>query len=414
MKILLITLLSFLAVEVLCASTLDSAFGRVPTMTAKEASVIKEASEASDNSKALEILKEASEKKWAGSAVWFNLANMQMSCDNIASAVESYRKAIKLTPSFFLAQKNLAFALERLGRGDEAYLEMKKALALSGGSDVSILSSLASRSAQNGYSSALNFCNQALMYDSKNADLIFAKAIFLFELGLYDECEKICKSILSKKSTHIGALRLIGKSRAKRGDYKSAISAFEILKKSNNAQPADLTFLGDLFSQEKLYKYAVENYLNAGKHDSVENSLLALLYSGDSIGALSIAEKLKDVPLKYKVVGLANYNLGKNLEAKRNLEKYLNECADDAYVSLRIADIYFAEAEYTKAQARYAQAQLDPKMCLPALYGEMRVELAKNNYRNALLLAKRIEKLNPSSEISNYAKLLEKHCAEME
>jgi len=44
----------------------------------------------------------------------------------------------------------------------------------------------------------------------------------------------------------------------------------------------------------------------------------------------------------------------------------------------------------------------------------MKVEIAKLNYRQALRLAKRIEKINPTSEISNYAKLLEKHCSEME
>lgn len=415
MKILFITLLSFVAVCVGRGSALDSAFGRVPTMSTKEASVIKEASGMSDNAKILEILKEASEKKWAGSAIWFNLANAQMIASDYASAVESYRKAIEKTPSFFIAQKNLAFALEKIGRTDEAFVEMKKALALSGGSDCSILGRLATRSAENkDYCAALNFCNQALMYEPSNADMIFAKAIFLFELGLFDECEKVCASILSKNGENAQALRLIGKSRAKRGDYKSAISAFEILKKSGKAQKCDFAFLGDLMSQEKLYKRAVENYLKADKSSSIENATLALLYSGDSISALEVVQKLGDTPIKFKIIGLANFNLGKLADAKRYLEKYVSQRADDTYTLLRLADIYLAESDFVKAQAMYIQAQSDSKMILPALYGQMRVELAKNNYRSALRIAKQIEKINPSEEISNYAKQLEKHCAELE
>lgn len=414
MKTIFITFILFIFASVGVASSLESAFGRVPTISQEEALVIKEATDANDSSKALEILKEASGKKWAGSAIWFNLGNMQMACDDCASAVESYRQAIKLMPSFFLAQKNLAFALEKLGRETEAFDEMKKALALSGGSDCTILSRLASQSARNGdYSSALNFCNQALMYDSSNSDLFFAKAIFLFELGLYQECEKICTSILSKKENHIGALRLLGKSRATRGDYKSAISVFEILKKSGKAESSDLIFLGDLLAREKLYQRALENYLKVGKRESVENVALAMLYSGDVNGVLQISDKLEN-PFKLKVVGLANINLGKNAKAIENLEKYLELSPNDAYIALRLADIFIVEKEYTKALVMYAQAKSDSKYLLSSLYGEMKVELAKQNYRQALRVAKQIEKINPTSEISDYAKILEKHCAEME
>ena len=341
----LLTILIFAYTLCAYSSSFDSAFGRVPTMSPKEASAIKEASETNDTSKALEILKEASSKKWAGSAIWFNLANVQMSCDDTLSAIESYRQAIKHMPSFFMAQKNLAFALEKVGREDEAFVEMKKALARSGGSDCSILSRLASRSARNGdFSSALNFCNQALMYDSSNKEMLFAKAIFLFELGMFAECEKICTSILSQNEKHVDALRLIGKSRATRGDYKSAISAFEILKNSGKAKVSDLAFLGDLLAREKLYQRSAENYLKADKRESLEKVAFAMLYSGDTIGALNLSDKLAN-PVKLKLVGLANINLFKNVEAKKNLEEYLTIRPDDLYVALRLADIYFAEGE---------------------------------------------------------------------
>jgi tetratricopeptide (TPR) repeat protein len=139
----------------------------------------------------------------------------------------------------------------------------------------------------------------------------------------------------------------------------------------------------------------------------------AMLYSGDTIGALNLSDKLAN-PVKLKLVGLANINLSKNVEAKKNLEEYLTMRPDDLYVALRLADIYFAEGQFTKAQALYVQCQSDLKLMLSALYGEMKVELAKSNYRQALRIAQRIEKINPTSEISNYAKMLEKHCAEME
>ncbi len=399
-----------------CTTTLiaESPFGRMPTVNSRESEAIASASSKADKQQALQILKEASENKWAGGAIFFNLGNVQMSLGDCEEAISSYKRALELTPSFFLAQKNLSFALESSGKSEEAFDEMKKALALSGGSDVDILMRMVSRYSQlRDFSSALTLCNQALVYDSQNPKLCFAKAVFLFELENFSECEKMCIQLISKNNSDILALRLLGKSRAKRGDIRSAISAFEILKKSGKAEKSDLAFLGDLFFREKLYNFAIENYLLANKNISAENAALALLYSGEPNKTLKVAEMLKS-PFKEKLLGSANFELGNFRLALSLLKKYLKLVPDDNHSALVVGESALELGNLAEADEYFARSSIDEKYKTQSLYGKMKVALARNDFRSALKIAKEIEKRNASSEFSDYVKQLEKYIAQMD
>ncbi len=396
------------------ATGAELAFGNVPTVSQREAECIAKASEESDKLDALKILKDASTRKWAGAAIWFNLANLQMSTDDVSGAIESYRNALKLYPSFFIARKNLAFALERSGNTNAAFEEMKNALALSGGSDVAILTRMiAHRSREGDVTSALSLCNQALVYDTKNDSLRFAKAIFLFELENFLECEKICEQLLSINPNNVDALRLLGKSRAKRGDFHSSISAFEMLKKSGKAESSDIAFLGDLLFREKLYELALKNYILAKKDTSAENAALAALYSGDSQGALQMS-KYFNSPFKDKIEGLANFELGNFEKSITHLKKYLATRSDDSICVLRVAEASLSLGKFDEATEYFSRAQVDKNYKTQSLHGLTRAALGSGDYRMALRFAKRLQAETSNSEISDYIKRLEKYVAEME
>ncbi len=408
-----LTIISLL-LSLFFANAAEISFASAPTVSAKEAECIAEASAQSDKSEALRILKVASARKWAGAGIWFNLGNMQMSTDDVDGAIESYQNALKLSPSFFAARKNLAFALERVGDSNGAFEEMKNALALSGGSDVAILTRMiAYHSSARDFSSALSLCNQALIYDSKNKSLRLAKAIFLFELENFLECEKICVDILSSDYTNVEVLRLLGKSRAKRGDFCSAVSSFEMLKKSGKALDSDISFLGDLFFRENLYTLAFENYIIAKKDALAQNVALAALYSGDVESALKMSKHF-DSPFKEKLEGLAYFELAKFDKALELLKKYLTVHSDDSVCILRAADAALSLGRFDDATDYFSRVELDGKYKAQSHYGLIRVALGKGDYRSALQIAKRLQKINTDSEISDYIKRLEEYVSKMD
>ncbi len=387
----------------------DSAFGRSPSVTPREAEAIKAAAEATENGRALEILSEASGRKWAGSAIWFNLGNAQMRASDAESAVKSYRKALEILPSFFMAQKNLAFALSGLGRESDAFLEMRKTLALSGGSDVPTLLWLASRAAgMSDNSAALNFCNQALLYDENNRDALLAKAVFLYELGRFEECETVAKRLLSEGNLDARALRLLGKSRAHRGDYCAAVAAFKILEKSGSAENSDAAFMGDLLFREGLYSEAAERYAAAGREASIANAAYAMLNSGDFDGALAVSARLSGHE-RCKIEGLSKAGSGDLGGAKKSLEKYLAAVPGDAYAACKLAGVCIELGDFPKAEALYYCAAADPRFERLALYGMMRASLSSGDCVGALARARAIEKKYPSAEISEYVKSLKSY-----
>ncbi len=409
----IIIAISALFAAALClANPAESAFGRLPTVTKREAAAIKEASE-SGGAKALEILKAAASEKWAGGAIWFNLGNLQMSEGDAASAAESYRKAAELTPSFFLAHKNLAFALERLGKKEESIAQMKNALALSGGSDPDILSRFVSlRAAEGDFSAALNFCNQYLLYKPGDRRMLFAKAAFLFELGSFGQCEKICSGILASDPSDREALRLLGKSRAMRGDILSAVAPFEMLEKIGGATDGDRAFCADLFFCLKLYPEAAKRYLLAGKASRAENAALAALYSSDLDSALKLADTLPQ-PSNLKIKGLALAESG-NSGAIEILKKYLAEKPSDSFAALRLGRLLLDAGKPEEADVFFAAAMSDDRYVLQSLYGSLNAAAARGDIRSALQIARKIEKIKPSKEISEYAAVLESRASSLE
>ena len=382
-------------------------FGASPTLTRGEYAAVKSASEQKDLSKALEILLEASRGKDAGAGLWFNLGNVQMRAGDEAAAVESYKKAVEIMPSFFAARKNLAFALSNMGRDGEAAEQMRSALALSGGSDVRILLWLASKNSGNGnYSAALNFCNQALLYAPENVDAQFAKATLLYQSGFWGESERIAATLVSDAKFGAKAVRLAGLCRGRLGDFAGAVSAFEILRKSRAATEADTAFLGDAYFRCGLYKKAAENYAAAGRGASVENAAYAMLESGDFAGVEDLSKSLPP-PQSRKFSGLAKYAADDFRSARKLLEPYVEEVGDDSRTLYALAETCAALGDLQRADVYYHRAGFDSKFALASLYGLLRSSLAKKDYLGALEYARKIEKKQPSKEVSAYVKHLE-------
>lgn len=408
MKIFITFILAALMPLACRADSFDSAFGRVPTVTKKEAETISKAAAASP-AEAVEILSEAAGKEWAGAAVFFNLANLHYNDGKFAEAVSNFQKSLEKLPSFFMAQKNLGFTYVAMGDDLKAFDELKKALALSGGSDTDILYWLCSYHAQKGdYSSALTSCNQAIIYDSKGGSRAnMLKASLLFELGNFAESEKICLELLSKEPENTGAAKLLAKARARRGEYGPAISALEVLRMKKQLDGRETSFLGDLYFQKGMYAMAAERYLECGDIENVGHAAEAFASVGRYQEAVDIALKAPGYENSNKVMGVSYYNLGDMNKAKASLEKHIFAKPGDAQAAYMLARIYLDSGDAGRAGMMFKKSAESPEYKLASQYALLGIYVKGGDIVSALRIARLINDLKPDKNIADYVKYLE-------
>ncbi len=405
MKIFIITLFALLSLTFANADIIRdsaSAFGRVPSMTKREASAINEARAESDVKKQIEILKSASEKSWAGTAIFFNLANLEFGDGKYDAAISNYKKALEKTPSFFAAQKNLALVLASKGERDLAYAEMKRALALSGGSDADILRWIAVYQSDCGdFTSALWACSQAIVYDSSNPSLRDLQAYLLFKTEAYSECECACLSILNKNSKNKNAQILLAKSRAAKGDFLGALAPLEILDKSGNITEAELNFYADILFNMKRYADAAKLYARSKSLAGSERAVLALTESGDYQKALSLCA---DEVLKRKIKARQLFENGDLKGAKFEIEKYLAFKSDDIHAQYLYARLLAKLSDFEGARLRFKGLLGNSQFRALALNGVFYCSLSLKDFKEAKKYANLLDKEYPEFGAGTFLK----------
>jgi len=385
----------------------ESVFGTAPSMNRREADAVKEAQEAKTPAEAEAELLEASKKSWAGSAVFFNLANLQYNAGKIDDAVKSYKTAIEKTPKFFMAQRNLGFALSSAGREDEAFGELVKALALSGGSDSEILDWLtAYHIRRKDYSSALAACNQSILYAPQKRDCRRAKAMILYELGDYAESERLCCELLSENAADRDILAVLAKSRISLKDWAGAMSALEIMRALKLADARVLELYGDVLCKNGLYADAAKIYAESKSDSGVSRAAWALANSGEYQKALAACSKSSAADVA-KVRAAALAGLGRYAEAAAQLRAYVDSFPDDSSAVLMLGRALADMADWQAAKICFERAEADPELGLSALYGRLRVCVALNEKAEALDAARKISQISPRAELAAYIKYLE-------
>ena len=390
----------------------SSAFGRVPTMNKREASAIREAREESDSSKRIDILSEAAGKSWAGSAVFFNLANLEFAAGRHAEAISHYKTALDKTPSFFEAQKNLALATAAKGDKKAALTEMKKALALSGGSDADILRWISTYHSNAGdFTAALWACSQALIYKPEDGDLKVMRAYLLYKTRLYSECAGDCEKILEAQPCNKSALLLLAKSRASLGDLNAALSPLEILDKCGKASETDIRLYADILFNLKRYADSARAYARIKSKDGCGRAALALTAVGEYEAALKVNA---DSNLEHKIKAACHLSKGDLKGAKEEMGIYLNSVPDDLHAEYFQAGVLAKLSEYEGARLRFRGLASYPEFRKGALMGILHCSVALGDLDDALRTAKTLEREYPGSETEKYLKYLDLNKNEME
>ncbi len=234
-----------------------------PVMSAFDAKVLKKFENAQADSEKIKILTDALEDAQCGAIVYFNLANLKANAADFASAIELYKKALQLHKDFYLAARNLAICLLNTNSPD-AFEMVKKALALSGGTDAQMLSEIARLHFNHeDYSASLAACNQALIFLPESKDVLLLKAANLYNLKNFNEAKNLAQNLLKNDEKFLPAWEYLFLSNLEISDYSSALSVYE----SAQLLGLDVQKFGinaaDIYLKLKLYDKALALYKKA-------------------------------------------------------------------------------------------------------------------------------------------------------
>ncbi len=389
----------------------ESLFGNVPSVSKKEAELLRSAANSGSDEEALKILEASRSEDWFGAGASFNLGNAYYRMGAYSDAARAYNAAIKKMPAFFMARKNLGFALSALGDREGARGEFLKALALSGGSDSDILLWLASMHLEKGdFSSALTCCNQALVYSPGLERAKFYKALSLCELKLNDEAEKLCLELLSDRANNAEVMKLLARVRAAKGDRRGAIAALKILSAAGKCDAGTSEFLGALYYSEGLYGLSAATL---GKRRAVDCAYAAFR-SGDIESALKIAQSARGEPGASKVIALCHLFSGDFNSAFETFSSIPKNLSPDPELDFYAARAAAALGKISEAISLYSSAAQSAGFEKAAMYGILAVYSRNGDIFNALQTARKIESSFPSDEIGKYRKRLEDRLNDME
>ena len=182
-----------------------------PTVSTEERGLLVEVQglmEKGERKAALE--KVAGSKLTAGSAALrFNLGNLRFEQGEIEKAVEDYRAAIGKYPSFRRAHRNLAVALVRLEKPDEALPSLLEAVRL-GDSDGATWGLLGwCRLQREEWASALQAYRMAQLIEPDTAEWLAGTAQCLQQIGEDEEAAALLDEVVRKRPTEVsyGLLR---------------------------------------------------------------------------------------------------------------------------------------------------------------------------------------------------------------
>lgn len=386
-------------------NALESPFGNIPTVTKREAAILKKASAQSDES--IKILMEAAGEENCSAAMPFTLGNFQYRSGNFEAAAAAYSSALEKMPNFFAARKNLAYSLDRIGKEKEARENFAKALALSGNSDIDILLWLAAYAARRAdYSAALSCVEQALIQSPERLDALYAKAFYLFNLDMYTQAAKICEDILNKKFPDAAALKLLGKCRAKLQDAPGAIAAFSMVPESDADRKKTQVICADILFSKQAYLEAAKIYESEGYRERLLEAAKALAHSGESEKSLKLLSKLPESNEKSRIRAVANMALGKKDEAKRDFLKCVESAPDDPLACFELAKIYFAEGDFNAAKIYYERAGKDESYAVAAKIGLMSVAVKTGDINSAIAMARSLYIQTRREDIGEYLQYL--------
>ncbi|MBN9693797.1 MAG: tetratricopeptide repeat protein [Verrucomicrobia bacterium] len=375
-----------------------------------------------ESQQALALIQGAA-KPGASAQFDFVLGNLQFQDDDVTNAVQSFNAAITKFPDFLRAQKNLGFALLRLGRYEEAVGPLTRAAEL-GGSDGKLFGLLGFAHLSLGQNaSAESAYKMSLLYEPNNVEFKLGLVKSALALGNYDLALSLLEELLQRYPDRDALWALQANVYIQKEQPLKAALSLELLRRLGRATPAQLLLLGDLYLVQEARDLALAAYLEGiekGATDTLAKSLRAaevLAARGDWASSKKLLESIRanagatwspQSELKWlKVSARVALGTGETERALQILDEVAEKDPLDGEALIMAGDGYARSGQPEKAQSRYEQAARREGFEADALVKQAQLLVTARKYDAALELLRKAQKVRPKENVQRYLERVE-------
>ncbi len=391
-----------------------------PQISKFDGEIMREISEAQNDSAKEEIFTNALKDKNAGATLFFNAANFYANKAQYDTAMPLYSQAVSLHKGFFLAQKNLALCAIS-SNSDTALEELKKAIALCGATDPQLMLQLVRIHVKNAdYPSALAACDVALAYEPSSEDLMTARAVCLYETEEFRKAQKVCEVLLAKNQNNEDAWNCLFASVAKQEDYTLAVSLWEAKRKLFPQTTPHGELAADMYFNLKLYSKACALYLSepalreasAGgkKLIKVAKALYAAGELDECVKFCDDISKTCAAPAGVEALEIRLFAVSakgaEDADILTLCDEILKLKPSSSYAAFELGKIKLEGAKYLAAAEYFEKSAKDENLFLNSMLLKSRACIGAQRYEDAYLILKKANEKMPSGEISEYLKTL--------
>jgi tetratricopeptide (TPR) repeat protein len=368
-----------------------------------------------DAKKAMAALRDA--VKPSASAVFdFTLGNLYFQSEDLTNAVKHFEAALAKFPDYRRAQKNLAFALVRDGKYNDAIKPLTRTVAL-GGADGKVFGLLGfAYMNQSRHVSAEGAYRQALVFEPDNVDFKLGLVKCSVATANYDHALALIDELLQQYPERDNLWTLHANIYIQKDQPAKAAVSLEMLRRLGKATPQNLYLLGDLYMAQEARELALIAYLDALDKDGGQNFAKALrpaqilvgrgaweesrkLFATiRSAGTLSGADELKLLKLESKVAMASN----EGEKAIATLEQIIQKDPLDAEALLLAGDFYAKNGQREKAEFRYQTAASIQGFEADAFVKHAQLLVQSQKYAQALELLRKAQKIKPRDNVQRY------------
>lgn len=380
-----------------------------------------------DSEKAIPAL-EAAVKPEASALFDYTLGTVYFQRGDFARAIGHFETALAKLPDFLRAQRNLALALVREGRYAEAVPALSRALAL-GGADGRLYGLLAFAQVQLGrYLPATAAYQQALLFEPDHWDYLLGLIKCYVATANYSAALALLEDLLARHPDREVLWTLQANVFIQQNQLARAVVNFEVLRRLGQANPAQLSLLGDLHLAEGAPDLALSAYLEAARLDGGTNlarSLRAvelLAARGSWTEARQLLERSRELASAANQVGEDEAKLlrlearvalgsGEGERALQTLERLLALHPLDGEALLLAGDGYKQAGDLERAAFRYDAAAKVEGFEADALVKHAQLLVEQRRYPQAVELLRRAQRFRPRDHIQRYLEKVEQVAA---
>lgn len=375
-----------------------------------------------DTQKAIPELK--SRIKPEASAVFdYTLGTVYFQSGDLSNAVKYYEQSLAKFPDYRRAQKNLALALVRDGRYEEAIRPLARTISLGAGDGKTFGLLGFAYMDQGKYFSALAAYQQAMLFEPDTIDFKLGIVKCQIALAEYSAALALLDELLQQYPDRANLWTLQANIFIQTDRNTQAAVNFEVLRKMGKATTENLMMLGDLYMAQEYPDLALPAYLEAINKEGAENASRSLRAAEilTSRGAWTQAtalfkkirasegaslgdnEELKLLKLEAKVA-MAN---GAGPEAIDVLEKIIQRNPLDGEALILAGDYYAKSGEREKAEFRYETAGKISGFEPDALLKRAQLAVQAQKYTQAVELLRQAQKIRPRDNVQRYLEKVE-------